>query len=404
MSVAYEPRNPDTIADPFPVLTRLREEEPLHWSRSLRGWVVTRYADCQFVTLDKRFSADRMRPFFEHLPPDRRAQVKELEWSVGLWAVFQDPPEHTRLRRLLNRGFTSRAIERVRPRIVDIVDELLDGIIDRGEMDVIRDFAYPLPASVVMEMLGVPRSELDNFKTWSDDLALFVGGALITPEKYDRAEAATVAMSECFRGIIAERRAAPRDDMISELIAAEEAGSMLSEEELIATCILLLFAGHETTANLIGNGLYYLMRFPEQQARLRADPSLAATAVEEFLRYDGPSGALVRVAHADVPLHGATIRKGDRVFAMLNAANRDPRAFDDPDRFDIGRPVKRNVTFGHGIHFCLGAPLARLEGQIAIPRVLERLTDLTIASDALVWSDSMILRGLTSLPIRFRAA
>lgn len=404
MSVAYEPRRPETIADPYPVLAQLREEEPLHWSRSLGGWVVTRYEDCQFVTLDKRFSADRMRPFFEHLPPERRAQVKELEWSVGLWAVFQDPPEHTRLRRLLNRGFTSRAIERIRPRIVDIVDELLDGIVDRGEMDVIRDFAYPLPASVVMEMLGVPRSELDNFKTWSDDLALFVGGALITPEKYHRAEAATVAMSECFRGIIAERRAAPRDDMISELIAAEEAGSMLSEEELIATCILLLFAGHETTANLIGNGLYYLMRFPEQQARLRNEPSLAATAIEECLRYDGPSGALVRVADADVPLHGQIIGKGDRVFAMLNAANRDPRVFDDPDLFDIGRPVKRNVTFGHGIHFCLGAPLARLEGQIAIPRVLQRLTDLTIASDDLTWSDSMILRGLTSLPIRFRAA
>ena len=404
MPVIYDPRDPETIANPFPALKRLQEQEPLHWSDSLGGWVVTRYDDCRLVTLDERFSADKMRPFFEHLSAERRAKVKELEWSVGLWAVFQDPPGHTRLRRLLNRGFTSRAVESMAPRIHAIVHELIDAVIDQGEMDFVRDFAYPLPASVIMEMLGVPRSELDNFKLWSDDLALFVGSALVTADKYDRAETATIAMSDCFRQLLRERRRRPRDDMMSALLQAEETGNMLSEEELIATCILLLFAGHETTANLLGTGLYYLLAYPDQQQRLRAEPNLAEAAVEEILRYDGPTGTIVRIALPAVDVHAQTIAASDRVFAMLNAANRDPRAFDDPDRFDIARAPNRQVTFGHGIHFCLGAPLARLEGKIALPAILERLGDIEQTTDRLRWSDTLVLRGLKSLPIRFRPA
>jgi len=404
-ATAFDPRDPAYIRNPFPTLARLRETDPVLWSPNIGGWVVTRYDDCKLVLTDPRFSAARMRPFFAHLPAERRAQVKELEWSVGLWAVFQDPPDHTRLRRLLNRGFTSRAVERMVPRIHAIVDELLDAVAERGAMEAVADFAYPLPATVIMEMLGAPREGLDEIKRWSDDVALFVGGALVTREKYERAEEGTKGLSGYFRDLVRERRARPRDDMLSALIAAQDEGDMLSEEELIATCILLLFAGHETTANLIGSGLYYLTRHPEQAARLLARPELAESAVEEILRFDGPTGAMVRIADRDLELRGRPIRKGERIFAMLNSACRDPAQFDDPDRFDVAREQNRQISFGHGIHFCLGAPLARLEGRIALPRALERLRGLEIVDDAgLEWSDSLILRGIKRLPLRFRPA
>ena len=403
-ATAFDPRDPAYIRNPFPTLARLREADPVLWSPNIGGWVVTRYDDCKLVLTDPRFSAARMRPFFAHLPPERRAQVKELEWSVGLWAVFQDQPDHTRLRRLLNRGFTSRAVERMVPRIHAIVDELLDAVAERGEMEAVADFAYPLPATVIMEMLGAPREGLDEIKRWSDDVALFVGGALVTREKYERAEEGTKRLSGYFRTLVRERRARPQDDMLSALIAAQDEGDMLGEEELIATCILLLFAGHETTANLIGSGLYHLTRNPEQASRLLARPELAEGAVEEILRYDGPTGAMVRIADRDLELRGRPIRKGERIFAMLNSACRDPEQFDDPDRFDVAREQNRQISFGHGIHFCLGAPLARLEGRIALPRALQRLRGLEVVDDAgLEWSDSLILRGIKRLPLRFRA-
>lgn len=401
MGIHYEPRAPQTIADPIPVMRRLQEEEPLHWSASLGGWVVTRYDDCRMVISDKRFSAARMRPFFEHLSPEKRARVKELEWSVGLWAVFLDPPDHTRLRKLMNGAFTSRAVESMQGRIAAITNELLDAVVERGRMDFMADFAYPLPATVVMEMLGVPRSALPNFKIWSDDLALFVGSSLMTPEKYDRAEAATHAMSEYFRSLLDERRRQPQDDLLTALAQARDAGDMLSDEELVASCILLLFAGHETTANLLANGMYLLLKNPDELARLRREPGLIESAVEEMLRCEGPSASLVRVAHEDVELHGQTITKGQRVFTMLNAANRDPRHFPDPDRFDVGRKQNRNITFGFGIHFCLGAPLARLEGRIALPIVLDRLQELRLLEEP-GWIDSLILRGVHGLEIGFR--
>ena len=401
MGVHFDPKDPATIADPFPVLRRLQDEDPVHWCPALAGWIVTRYEDCRLVLNDSRFSAARLQPFFDHLSPEQRAKVGEIEASVGLWAVFQDPPDHTRLRRLLNRGFTSRAIERMVPRIAEIVDDLLDQAAERGTMDFIADFAYPLPASVVMDMLGVPLGDLDHFKVWSDNLALFVGSAQITPDKYDKAEQATREMGAYFRDLVAERRRRPRLDLISELIAAEEAGNALSEDELVASAVLLLFAGHETTTNMLGTGLLHLIQNPEQLARLRADPEYAETAVEEVLRFDGPIYAMVRVTNDAVVLHERTIAKGDRIFAMLNAANRDPRVFDDPDRFDIMREPNRQMAFGYGIHFCLGAPLARLEGRIALPRVLDRLGQITIATNHLEWSDSLVLRGLKRLPIEF---
>jgi cytochrome P450 len=401
MALQFNPADPATNADPFPIFRRLQDEDPVHWSDPVRGWVVTRYDDVRAIALDRAMSADRVRPFFDVLPGEEQRRLADLGRYLTLWAVFKDPPDHTRLRGLMNRAFTPRAVEALRPNIERIVDDLLDAIVARGTADLIADFAYPLPASVIMDMLGVPRSDLDVMKVWSDDIALFVGIARATPDKYEKAQAGTRAMAAYFRRLVAERRKAPREDMISALIAAEEQAQHLTEDEIVASCILLLFAGHETTANLIGNGVLAFLRHPAELAKLAARPELAESAVEECLRYDGPSGALARVVAVAHEMGGRQLKAGERVYAWMNAANRDPRRFADPDRFDIERPDNRHLTFGHGAHFCLGAPLARLEAQIAFPRLFERLQGLELTTDKFEWMDSLILRGVKKLPVRF---
>lgn len=401
MPVDYDPRRADVLANPFPIFHELREREPAHRSRILGGWVLTRYDDVKLVIADRRFSADRVRPFFEQLPPAQRAAYAALGESIARWAVFHDPPEHTRLRGLMNKAFTARAIEGLTARIRAIVDRLLDRAMPRGEMDLIADFAYPLPASVILEMLGLPCDDLDRIKEWSDELALFVGSAVNTPDKYARANASITALNAYFRAAIARHRQTPGDDLLTALLAVRDQGEALSEDELIATCVLLVFAGHETTTNLIGNGLLALLEHPPQLDRLRRDRSLLPTAIEELLRYDGPAAAAVRVAREPLELHGQTIAAGDRVFALLNAANRDPRQFADPEALDLGRAENRHLAFGHGIHFCIGAPLARLEARLAIAAILERCIDLELTDEHLTWSDSLVLRGVRQLPIRF---
>jgi cytochrome P450 len=400
-ALQFNPADPATNADPFPIFRRLQDEDPVHWSDPVRGWVITRYDDVRAIALDRAMSADRVRPFFELLPGEEQRRLADLGHYLMLWAVFKDAPDHTRLRGLMNRAFTPRAIEALRPNIERIVDDLIDAIVARGSADLIADFAYPLPASVIMDMLGVPRSDLAMMKVWSDDIALFVGIARATPGKYERAQAGTREMAAYFHRLVAERRKAPRDDMISALIAAEEEARRLTEDEIVASCILLLFAGHETTTNLIGNGVIAFLRHPNELAKLRARPELATGAVEECLRYDGPSGALARVVALEHEMSGRRLKAGERVYAWMNAANRDPRRFPDPDRFDIERPENRHLTFGHGAHFCLGAPLARLEAQIAFPRIFARLDRLELTTDRFEWIDSLILRGVKKLPVRF---
>jgi cytochrome P450 len=401
MALQFNPADPATNADPFPLFRRLQDEDPVHWSDPVRGWVITRYDDVRAIALERAMSADRVRPFFNLLPSEEQRRLADLGHYLTLWAVFKDAPDHTRLRSLMNRAFTPRAIEALRPNIERLVDDLIDAIVARGSADLIADFAYPLPASVIMDMLGVPRSDLAMMKVWSDEIALFVGIARATPGKHERAQAGTREMAAYFRRLVAERRKAPRDDMISALIAAKAEAARLTEDEIVATCILLLFAGHETTTNLIGNGVIAFLRHPDEMAKLRARPELAASAVEECLRYDGPSGALARVVAVEHEIGGRRLKPGERVYAWMNAANRDPRRFSDPDRFDIERPDNRHLTFGHGAHFCLGAPLARLEAQIAFPRIFARLQGLGLTTDKFEWIDSLILRGVKQLPVRF---
>ncbi|HUK06436.1 MAG TPA: cytochrome P450 [Stellaceae bacterium] len=403
-AVEYDPRRPEWIADPFPIFARLRAEEPVHWNEVLGGWVLTRYRHVRQLLNDPRFSADRITPFRDHLAPDARAKVSELLKMLGLWAVFNDPPEHTRRRALLNKAFTPRAVAALRPMIAAIVGHLIDRAAHGSEMDLIGDFAYPLPASVIAGMIGVPIDDLDRFKRWSDDIAAFVGSALASPDKRDRAERGMREIAEYFRAMIVEHRRSPRDDILSALIAAQEGSARLSEDEVVASSVLLLFAGHETTTNLIGNGMLALLRHPEAQAGLAADPDLAQSAVEEMLRYDGPTQAMTRIAREAVEIEPGlpSIAMGERVFVLLNSANRDGEIFQEPDRFDIRRGDTRHISFGYGIHFCLGAPLARLEGEIAIRTLVQRLPGLALATREPEWSDSFVLRGVKALPVRFR--
>lgn len=402
MTLDYKPDDPQVLTDPFPLYRRMQDEDPCHWSPRLKAWVLTRYEDVRNVCLDKEMSSDRLRPYFATLPAQEASRIAAIMKYLSLWMVFRDPPEHTRLRRLTSKVFHVKSMHAMRPRIEALLAWLLERIGERATFDVIGDFAGPLPALVIMDMLGVPREELERVKRLSDDLALFIGSSRMAQEKYAIAERATREMADFFRELIAARRAQPQPDLLSELVALDDGGDRLTEDELVASCILLLFAGHETTTNHIANGLLALLRFPGEMERLRADASLAPAAVEELLRYDGPTNAQVRIVQRGHELHGKRLRPGERVFVLLSAANRDPRAYADPDRVDLTRDGPPHLAFGFGAHICLGFPLARLEGQIALPALLARWPGLELAGAPLEWLNSMVFRGLKALPVRVR--
>ncbi len=399
MAAEFDLLAPEVRADPYPLYDFLRAWDPVHWSEEAARWILTRYADISAVLRDGRFSADRATQFMRLLGAEEREHLGALEAGLARQLLFIDPPDHTRLRRLVNAAFTPRVVERMRARIQEIVDDLLDAVAPRGRMDVIADLAYPLPSIVIAEMLGVPPADRDRFKRWSDDLAAFIGLSPALVESARRAQGSMLEFADYFREIIAARRAQPGEDLLSALIAAEAQGDVLSEEELLANCILLLAAGHETTTNLIGNGLLALLRHPDALARLRREPDLIRSAVEELLRYDSPVQATARLAKADVEVGGRTIQAGQGVVLLLGAANRDPEQFPDPHALDLARADNRHLAFGAGAHFCVGAPLARLEGQIAIGTVLRRFPDLRLVDAPLAWRESVAFRGLESLPV-----
>ncbi|HEY4371728.1 MAG TPA: cytochrome P450 [Burkholderiales bacterium] len=400
--IDYRPDDPAVLADPFPVYQRLRDEDPAHWSPRLKSWVLTRYADVKRVCQDAAgMSSERLRPFFASLPSPEQERIGAIIRYLSLWMVFRDAPDHTRIRRLASRVFHVKSMHAMRPNVEEITQWLITRIGAREEVDFVADFAGPLPALVIMDMLGVPRADLALIKRLSDEMALFIGSARVAAEKYAVAEAATQEMAAYFRRMIEDRRAHPRADLLSELThLREEDGDHLSDDELIATCILLLFAGHETTTNHIANGMLSLLAFPGEMQKLRMRPDLAAAAVEELLRYDGPSGAQVRVVREAHTLHGRKMKPGERVFIMLNAANRDERAYANPDLLDIERDGVAHLTFGYGNHICLGFPLARLEGQVVFPALLAAFGHIERAPGALEWLRSPVFRGVTALPLR----
>jgi pimeloyl-[acyl-carrier protein] synthase len=393
--IAFNPMDPAFVADPYPTYRRLQAEDPVHHS-PMGFWVLTRYEDVVAALRDPRLAKEAIAAFVA-------ARFGAPMPAMGLSMLDRDPPDHTRLRSLVSKAFTPRVVDGLRPRVQQIVDGLLDGVRDAGTMDLIEEFAYPIPVNVICEMLGVPVEDHERFKGWSLDIARGLDAILLPADSEvpKRSAAARTGLAEYFRELIARRRVAPRADLLSGLIAAEEAGDKLSENELLATCILLLIAGHETTVNLIGNGTLALLRHPDQLRRLRDNPALIGSAIEELLRFDGPVQRTARIPSEDVVIDGRKIPKGEMVMPFIGAADRDPAQFPEPDRLDIGRTDNRHIAFGWGIHFCLGAPLARVEGQIAINTLVQRLPSLALATDRPEFRQSLTLRGLASLPVTF---
>jgi pimeloyl-[acyl-carrier protein] synthase len=390
------------LANLYPLHHRLRAEDPVHWSDTLDSWILTRYADVLPGLRDARLSTNRMPVFMNALPEPMRIRHAVLGKHFSLFFANMDPPEHTRFRGLVSQSFTPKMVKALTPMIQKIVEGLLDEVAGKGEMDAIHDFAYPIPATVIAEMLGIPPADRLNFGQWSRDLTSFLGASKTTVQEVaDQAQRSLQRLTEYFQGLIEQRRGNPQQDLISSLITVEEQGDLLSEEELVATCNFLLMAGHDTTTNLIGNSILALLNNPDELQRLKADPTLIATAVEEFLRYESPLQRQTRVALEDFEIDGRCIRKGQTVLMLQGAANRDPAQFAEPDRLDVGRQDNKHVAFGAGIHFCLGALLARLEGQIAINTIVQRLPELRLAADDPPWRQNVSFRGLKSLPVRF---
>lgn len=392
---------PAAVADPQGALADLREHDPVHWSDVHRAWILTRYDDVAAALLDReRLSSDRVTSVFEQrLSPEERAQREPTFRILGKWMVFLDPPDHTRLRDLVRTAFTSRAVESLRPRVAELVEMLLREPLERGRVDLVRDVAYPLPATVIAEMLGVPPGDRELFKAWSDDITVLVFGGTDEPGRRDRAQKGIVELAAYLSDLVADYRRKPADNLITRLVQAQERSDRLSDDEVVSTCTLLLFGGHETTTNLIANGFLALLRRPDQLDLLAGSPEVAVSAVEELNRYDGPSKFVVRRAAADVEIRGRTIAAGDAVLLAQCAANRDPRRFDEPDRLDLRRERNRHAAFGFGIHYCLGAPLARMEAQEALPRLAVALRGAELAIDEPQWQPLVVSRALVSLPL-----
>ncbi|GHO85920.1 cytochrome P450 family protein [Dictyobacter formicarum] len=396
----------ETKRNPQAFYAHLREQAPLTYAAGLLGtrgaWITTSYDDAIAILKDPRFTKDVQKVLQsgngQITDGASESIAKLVTWRRDMLTV--DPPDHTRLRGLVSKVFTPRMIEQLHPRIQQITDELLDAVQERGEMDLIVDFAFPLPITVICEMLGIPSQDRPQFRVWTQALLNFSEGN-------QRGEA-TVAAMEAFihyiKTLVAVKRAQPGNDLISELVQVEESGDTLSENELLSTIFLLIVAGHETTVNLIGNGTLALLQHPEQMRLLQQDASLIPSAVEELLRYTAPvTLASPRWALEDIPLHDQVIHKGEMVLLSLVAANIDPQHFNNPEELEVTRQVNKHLAFGKGIHVCLGAPLARLEGQIAFATLLRRLPGLRLVGDPaqLHWNRTPILRGLTSLPVAF---
>jgi len=397
--VDVDPKSWANVQDPFPLYAWLRERHPLHWSASLNAWVVTRWGDVlEVFNQPRRFSADRFRKVDERYA-SRRSAVRAVADVLGHWLVFRDPPDHDRLRGLLQSSFTPKQLASSRDRIQRTVETLLDRVVARGAMDFIRDLAFPLPAMVICGLMGVPDDDLEAIKGWSDRLAAYLGGAVDERDNFTEASAGVAALVDYFGMLLRERERRPLDDLMSLLLRAEHEGSRLTHDEVVANCILLLFAGHETTTNLIGNGLHLLLTHPDSLQRLRAEPQLIASAVEECLRFESSNQLGNRLVIERTVMRDVVLDPGTYLTLCIGAANRDPEEFADPDRFDIGRQPNRHLAFAAGAHACAGMAVARLEGRVAIARAVQRFPKLQL-SGVPVRGRRARFRGFTSIPAR----
>ena len=395
----YHLFDPEVLADPYPLYHRLRSQAPVHWDPFLHAWVVTRYPDV--VRVLNEFSAN-CTPTPEMLTAMGLSSLTPIAAVMVKQMLFLDAPAHTRLRSLASQGFTPHRVQVLRDHIQNITDRLIDAVLPAGRMDVIADLAEPLPAIVSAEMLGVGAEDFQQLKLWSKEFAEMFGNFQYNQDRAQQILKTVEGMTTYFRSAMLEQRVHPREGLVSALMNAEVKGDRLTDDEIIANVIVTMVGGQETTTNLIGNGLLSLLHHRDQFEMLRDNPELIPSAVEELLRYESPSQHTARLALEDLELGGKTIRKRQAVFAVMGAANRDPERFPDPDRLDITRKDNRHVAFGWGPHFCFGAALARIEGQVAFETMLRRLPELALAPGRLIWRANLALRGLTALPVTFR--
>jgi len=386
--------------DPYPCYARIRDEAPTHFNPAVQGWIVSRYVDVAAGFRHPGLSANRMGAYARVLPPPLLAKVEPLIRNLSAWILMMDPPAQTRIRSLIAAAFSPRFVEGLRGRIERIVDELVDAVAGQASFDVIASIAYPLPVRVIGDMLGLPAEDHERLKGWSDALATFLGIAKMDPAIVAKAVRSVVEMEAYFNQAIAARRESPGDDLISLLVAAHDDEGRLSDQELVSSCCMILFGGHETTTNLIGNGIHTLLEHPEQAALLRSEPAHIDTAIEEMLRYEAPVQRMGRLSTTDVEVSGTTIPAGQRVYLMMASANRDGAEFQNPDTFDITRRGSRHLSLGVGVHYCLGAALGRIEGKLAIAALLRRFPALALDSARPPqWIDNITIRGFEHLHV-----
>jgi hypothetical protein len=403
MLTTYDPTDPTHLRDPYPIFAEMRAAGGVHWCEPLSGWIALDWSSVQAVlTTPAVFSANRLIPVHERLSDADRATAGDVLRWLSLWMVFQDPPNHTRLRRYLSTVINPRMVESLRASITDITTDLLDSLPKDTPVDFFTQFGLTLPGYVVMDLLGVPRERLPEVKQWSDEMMLFIGSSRGVDDKYIRARHGAHSMAELFRELIDERRVQPRDDVLTRMISTELDGETLTEDELIASMMMIGNGAQETTAHLISNGLIALQENPDTAKALAADlDGLIVPAIDEFLRFDSPVLSTGRLLTSDTELGGEQLKAGDRIFAMLAAANRDPEMFDAPDEIVLSGRANGHLAFSKGVHFCLGAPVARLEAQIAFGQVLQRFPDRQFAEalESIPWTNSMVTRGPTRLPV-----
>jgi pimeloyl-[acyl-carrier protein] synthase len=390
------------FADPDPTFRQMRERDPVYWAPELEAWALTRHDDVRRALRDGRLGAGTNSRVRAACPPRVEAKLRECFRFLSTWMIFNDPPAHARLRSALGRAFAPGAVAALAPFVRERVDDALSAALGRGRLDVVRDLAYPLTAATSARFVGVPPELLPDLLRWSADVFLLFGAGADSEDVVERAHQSLTECRTRMREVLAERGRAPEGDLLGRLAGAAGASDALSEDEIVGSCVMLMIGGHETTAHLIGNGMLALLRNEAELAKLARRPDLLDDAIEELIRYDGPSVSVVRRAHEDVEIGGATVRAGQYVFAMLRAANRDPAAFAEPDRLDLERRDNRHLGLGHGIHFCVGAALARLQTKAALGAMLERLPGLALEPGArLRWLPSLATRGLESLPVTF---
>ncbi|MGP4002924.1 cytochrome P450 [Streptomyces sp. 8N706] len=395
---------PHIMADPYPVYDVIREKEPVWWNEHLGSWLLLRNDDVlEALNHPEKLSSDRTSAFLGHLSESEETRFQAWADMRRRMMLYNDPPRHTRLRRPVQRGMSVRLSNQMRPKIQKVVDDLIDGVIERGECDGIQDLGYHLPVILNSELIGIPEADRNKVKNWTADFvaAINAGGANVPITDLERGQNAVLAMREYFTDLGERKRAEPQEDLLSSLVGRDE--NPLEGDDLVATCIVVMFAGLETALNLIGNGLLALVRNPDQMALLSAQPDLMPSAVEEFLRYDGPLHLVGRMATEPMTIRGARIAKGDKVLVMLGAANRDPNAYDAPHKLDITRADNRHLSFSHGIHYCPGAEISRIMGELSFATILRRMGDLRLGDGELEWQPNLSFRGLRHLPLEFTA-